>query len=184
MGEPQLQETDKRAALEGLEEIFDVGVGQAQSEAHPAQDQAQPEAQGQAQTEAHVPIADASRLLGIDRRYTLRLVHMGKLAGCKDSDGRWRVSIESINSRLGLAQSEAHPAQDQAQSEAQAEAQELDSFKDRLLIELQSKVEALTWRNGYLESQLQERDKEIKLLTDSQHKSGWWARFCSWLASR
>lgn len=110
MGEPQLQETDKRAALEGLEEIFDVGVGQAQSE--------------------------------------------------------------------------AHPAQDQAQSEAQAEAQELDSFKDRLLIELQSKVEALTWRNGYLESQLQERDKEIKLLTDSQHKSGWWARFCSWLASR
>lgn len=56
-----------------------------------------------------------------------------------------------------------------------------------LLKELLAKLEVLTYRNGYLESQLTERQKEldnqreqIKLLTDSQHKPRWWQRFSSW----
>jgi hypothetical protein len=43
-------------------------------------------------------------------------------------------------------------------------------------------LQAASFRNGYLESQLQERDKEIKLLTDSQHKN-WWTRLQSWFTS-
>lgn len=35
----------------------------------------------------------------------------------------------------------------------------------------------------YLRSQLEEKDDRIKLLTDSQHKPGWWSRFCSWFKS-
>jgi hypothetical protein len=49
------------------------------------------------------------------------------------------------------------------------------------------KLEGATYRIGYLESQLEERQKEIelhqqqiKLLTDSQHKPSWWAKFSSW----
>jgi hypothetical protein len=52
---------------------------------------------------------------------------------------------------------------------------------------LLEQIQALTYRNGYLESQLSEREKDIierdermKLLTDSQHKPGWWAKFSSW----
>ncbi len=52
--------------------------------------------------------------------------------------------------------------------------------------ELESKLQAAAWRNGYLESKLEERDQQIKLLTDSQYNQrGWWAKFSSWfLGSR
>jgi len=42
--------------------------------------------------------------------------------------------------------------------------------------ELQSAV----WRNGYLESQLENERDKVKLLTDSQYQPGWWARFATW----
>lgn len=36
----------------------------------------------------------------------------------------------------------------------------------------------------YLHEQLHDKDSQIKLLTDSQHKSSWWHRFCSLFAGR
>lgn len=41
-------------------------------------------------------------------------------------------------------------------------------------------LDAATARVLYLQQQLEEKENEIKLLTDSQHKTGWWARFSSW----
>lgn len=32
----------------------------------------------------------------------------------------------------------------------------------------------------YLRSQIEDKENQLKLLTDSQHKSGWWSRFCAW----
>lgn len=49
--------------------------------------------------------------------------------------------------------------------------------------ELISKLEAVTYRNGYLEAQLAEKETQIKLLTDTRRK-GWWGRFCSWALGR
>lgn len=46
------------------------------------------------------------------------------------------------------------------------------------------KLEAANYRIGYLEAQTQTYKEQIKLLTDSQHKSGWWVRFCSWFIGR
>ena len=46
--------------------------------------------------------------------------------------------------------------------------------------DLQRKIEVLTYRNGYLEAQLEAEREQVKLLTDSQHKLGWWTKFCSW----
>lgn len=52
---------------------------------------------------------------------------------------------------------------------------------------MEVKLEGATYRNGYLEAEneglkvlLGAKDSHIKLLTDSQHKPGWWARFSSW----
>lgn len=50
--------------------------------------------------------------------------------------------------------------------------------------EMQSKLEALTYRNGYLEAQLENHQETIKLLTDSQHKRGRWLSFWSWFTGR
>ncbi len=53
--------------------------------------------------------------------------------------------------------------------------------------ELEQKLEGATYRNGYLEAEndglkalLGAKDSQIKLLTDSQHKQGWWHRFGAW----
>lgn len=47
--------------------------------------------------------------------------------------------------------------------------------------ELVSKLEAVSYRNGYLEAQLAEKESQLKLLTDSKQSSGRWDRFCRWL---
>jgi len=60
------------------------------------------------------------------------------------------------------------------------------------LIEKQAaKLETASGQIGYLQSQLEERDKDlaerdnaIKLLTDSQHKPSWWNRFSSWFLGK
>ena len=81
----------------------------------------------------------------------------------------------------------ADVAEDQDEGQADGQAQGPAAVDPALVKELLAKLEALTYRNGYLEAQLTERQKEvdsqreqIKLLTDSQHKPGWWQRFSSW----
>ena len=69
---------------------------------------------------------------------------------------------------------------------ASIKQQELIELSARLSIfekenqELKEQLQGATYRNGYLESKLEERDKQILMLTDSQHKGGWWAKFSSW----
>ena len=46
--------------------------------------------------------------------------------------------------------------------------------------ELKKQLQGATYRNGYLEAQLDAERQTIKLLTDSQHKPGWWRKFASW----
>jgi hypothetical protein len=36
----------------------------------------------------------------------------------------------------------------------------------------------------YLRSQIEEKETQLKLLTDSQHKRHWWTSFCSWFLGR
>lgn len=48
------------------------------------------------------------------------------------------------------------------------------------LAKAQTELQGAVWRNGYLEAQIEVKNKEIKLLTDSQHKPGWWSKFKSW----
>lgn len=43
-------------------------------------------------------------------------------------------------------------------------------------VELQDGVISLSNRNGWLESRLEDREREVKLLTDSQRHVSWWRR--------
>lgn len=45
-----------------------------------------------------------------------------------------------------------------------------------LLKEKDAKIEALIMRTGYLQAQMETKEEQIKLLTDSQHKQSWWYR--------
>lgn len=62
-------------------------------------------------------------------------------------------------------------------------APELKSLLD-VITKQSEKLEAASMRIGYLEARTENYEKEIKLLTDSQHKRGWWARFGSWFLGR
>lgn len=58
-------------------------------------------------------------------------------------------------------------------------APELKSLLD-VITKQAEKLEAASMRIGYLEARTENYEREIKLLTDSQHKRGWWARFGAW----
>ncbi len=49
---------------------------------------------------------------------------------------------------------------------------------------LKNLLQGATYRNGYLEAQLEAERNQVKLLTDGQHKKPWWHRFCSWFAGQ
>ena len=129
---------------------------------------------------AIMPITDkdwtpeqAAKAIGKSIRTVRRMLQEGTLSGYKVPGKRrdeWRVKPVKV------AQSNTVIIPGKAVSSVE---------NDRLwdLVKQQAeKIEALSVRNGWLESQLQERDKEIKLLTDSQHKAKWWQRLVRWRA--
>ena len=52
--------------------------------------------------------------------------------------------------------------------------------KDELLLSKDKDLQAASATIGYLKAQIEAQDQQLKLLTDSQHKGGWWAKFSSW----
>lgn len=120
-----------------------------------------------------VPITEASARLGVSERTIRRRIRGGKLATKKDCDGRTLVLCPA--------------APDTAEQTPDSVKQMPDSNRheeriDPLVTELMAKLEVLTYRNGYLEAQLENHREQIKLLTDSEHnKTGWWKRFCNWI---
>ena len=50
--------------------------------------------------------------------------------------------------------------------------------------DLIAKLEALTFRNGYLEAQNESYQEQVKLLTDSQHRRSRLSRFWSWFTGQ
>jgi len=47
-------------------------------------------------------------------------------------------------------------------------------------IELRAQLQGATYRNGYLEAQLDVERQTVKLLTDSQHKPSLWTKLAHW----
>lgn len=166
-------QTDDPAATDGLDEIFDVRELDDELGAN------------------HEPkgancltVEEAASLLGISNRAVQKRLKKGSLHGwkAKTTNGeRWVVDADELPSML-----DANPVR------LGSSGRELDREPyqpDLFTIQLQSKLEAATYRIGYLEAQLserlrdiEERDASIKLLTDSQHnKTSWWSRLKVWL---
>lgn len=173
---------------DGLEDLFDAEVADGLAVAGPSVADGQREGQV-------VTLTESAEMLGITRRSALRLIQEGKLAGAKDGHGQWLVKTASVETRLqtkNSSSSQVHPvAVEVAEGHGQGWPGGQAEGQQEIMRELLAKIEALTYRNGYLESQLQERendlaerDQQIKLLTDSRHNPGWWARFKKWCAGQ
>lgn len=125
-------------------------------------------------------ISEASRLLQIPYSSLRRQIKQGKVKTQAGADGKPRVIIEgSVATMAGQSVATAS----QAATTAGQPVANPDLSKLLELVERQSRqLQDASCRIGWLESQLQEREKEVKLLTDSQHKRRWWQRVWSWLA--
>jgi excisionase family DNA binding protein len=162
------------ATTEGLEDLFEpeiIGATQVlPGEGLPSDHQGH-------------PVEEAAKLLGVSVRTVIKRLRKGTIAGFKVQEKfgeKWVVSSEAlIGAPLGPP-GEGLPGDHQGHP------------TERLLdiIERQAKeLQAAHWRNGHLETRVQDLEEQIqmqthhiKLLTDSQHKSGWRERFRSWFS--
>jgi len=179
MSQPQPEFSYDQLSVEGLGHVFvdvvDVeipegipvanqGIPAEIPEGIPAQNQDIPEG---------IPVEEAAKLLGTSSRAVIKRLQKGTLKGHKAASkygDKWLVDLEGIpaaNQGIPVEIPEGIPAQNQG-------------VPVEIVQELLRKVEALTYRNGYLEAQLSEKEVHIKLLTDSQHKKTWWSKVRCW----
>lgn len=147
--------------------------------------------------DGYISVEQAAALAGISARAIQKRLKRGTLHGVKTKHGlteRWLVNAATLNlSKTGAsiepldANSLVVDASDvelvrEVGADVSGLVRELDApgaedSRDQLIRDLQNQLQAASWRNGYLESKLEERDIQIKLLTDSQHKPSWWQQF-------
>lgn len=132
-------------------------------------------------------IEDAIEHLSITRRTVLRKLKSGELKGYKvpgQYGPEWRVYPPDLGGDKGddrvtgdMSPGDRHPV---IVDQSILLVDELRKQIAELRVEnqtLQRDLQGANWRNGYLESQAELKDQQIKLLTDSQHKVGWWSKF-------
>lgn len=89
----------------------------------------------------------------------------GRYQSGSSPEQTWYTEAQVTNGSQGSAQPSFAP--------------ELKSLLD-VITKQAEKLEAASMRIGYLEARTENYETQIKLLTDSQHKRGWWARFGAW----
>lgn len=190
MSEPAAEIKVDPVSTEGLEDVF------ATSEASESPDRgAEHTSEVFGSSREVITTEEAAQRLGISARAVINRLKAGTLAGQR-VEGKyrteWRIFWEPRNTSeqvpeitVGTSDHSEEASEDGVESfgsvPKSGEALSLVLGQNRQLME---QVNALTYRNGYLEAKLEERNMSIKLLTDSQRKGGWWVRFCSWFVGR
>lgn len=140
-------------------------------------------------------VSEASLHLGMPVSTLYRRIRAGKFETTTGDDGAMRIILPGDNhdeNHVIIASPPDENEKPEVILDDSHDENHPSSDLDRLLeliAEKDRKLEAATYRVGFLESQLserlrdiEERDASIKLLTDSQHnKTSWWSRFKAWL---
>lgn len=174
------------ADTEGLDDIFDVRELGDELDANLVRLGANPEPLGA----NSIPVDEAAKLLGISSRAVQKRLKKGTLAGWKEktiTGERWLVDASNLtaNQAPNPVRLDANPEPQGANSvplcsdvrEPVREPYQPDAF----VLQLQNKLEAATYRIGYLEAVLENQRDQIKLLTDSQQdKPSFFSRLKTW----
>jgi len=156
-----------------------------------------------------VSVAEAANLLGITERSVWRRIRQGKLSS-KLIGGKAVVTLRQ--SDIATRQSDRLTDTKDGQSDQPTEVSVVSASSSEgsrtieLVAEFAAKLEAATYRNGYLEAQLDAHKEQIKLLPDYQHRAmeaevlrarvseleaeleghrqGRWRQFWSWFTGR
>jgi len=156
-----------------------------------------------------VSVAEAANLLGITERSVWRRIRQGKLSS-KLIGGKAVLTLcqSDIATRQTNRQTDTKDGQsDQPTDVSVVSASAVEGSRTiELVAEFAAKLEAATYRNGYLEAQLDAHKEQIKLLPDYQHRAmeaevlrarvseleaeleghrqGRWFQFWSWFTGR
>lgn len=191
-------QTIDATSTEGLEILFDVEqvTGAEASGAHVGEPVTGASASGPG-----VPVELAAKQMGTSTNALKKRLRKGTLSGYKvetKHGEKWFVDQNAVNVLapvpVDLAQvpldfsAQVLPGVEPVTCavEPVPTTSEPSELLDKIR-ELENKLEGATYRNGYLEAEneglkalIGAKETHIKLLTDSQHKTGWWSRFSSW----
>lgn len=169
-------QSNQPASTEGLDDFF-ADATQCEADA----------------TQCEYTIIEASQVLKVSPSTVYRRVKSGKYTTVTDSDGALKVIVPRIATHPKALASQFQTDATQCEAvDLQCDATATtDNELAKALIEMTHKLTHATYRNGWLESKLEElqkdieqRDQHIKLLTDSQHQPKWWHRIRSWIAGQ
>lgn len=124
----------------------------------------------------------ASEKLGVSPNTIRKRIKDEELRACKvaGSNGpEWCITppLDTLTATTANTHTDAATVPNTPAIEAllrviETQAKQLDAASEQ--------VKAASQVIMYQRSQMEERDTQIKLLTDSQHKPSWWRRFCCW----
>lgn len=129
-------------------------------------------------------VQEAIKLLGIPRSTVYRHVRSGKYRTLQGLDGKLRIQLRQ-DEIPNKSQETAFETLETA--EIVAETNEIPVENANAVVDIDAlflKLEAASYRIGFLEAQLETERQQVKLLTDSQHQQGWWSRFSAWFIGR
>jgi hypothetical protein len=179
-------QTIEPAKTEGLEDLFEIGEPNASIDVNLVHLDANHNEQGA----NFLSVEKAALRLGISVRAVQKRLKKGTLSGCKQktlNGERWFVEVNNLDASLGanlICLDAKQNEQDANIVSLDANEHEKDANlgeeRDALVMQLQNKLEAASYRIGYLEAQLDVERNQVKLLTDSQHKPLWWLRSWQW----
>lgn len=162
------------ATTEGLEDLFDAEVLPGTTTDY------------QVGPTEGIPAEQAAKALGLSVKTVKDRLRKGTLTGFKKRDrfgAKWMVCLGRDYQVIPGPTEPDYQVVPGPTDQVLPGTTELQA----LLAVLENKdreLQAASFRNGYLEAQLAERDQQIKLLTDSQHKPSRWARFKKWCAGQ
>jgi hypothetical protein len=189
VGESASEIKNDPLAMEGLETLFEgfePGSAMRNQDEEPSSEPVNTVSIEVVSTE------EAANRLGISSRAVIKRLKSGALQGYRDESkqrAEWKIywkeptpeakGTNGTNNGTGSSNRTEHQEPNGTGS---------SSYLVDLNKQLLDQLQVLTYKNGFLESQLLERqrdierrDAELRLLMDSQHnKQGWWTRFCSW----
>lgn len=131
-----------------------------------------------------VTISEASRILQIPYSTLRRMIKNGELETISDEKGRKKLLL-STTSGHHLAKVGGHfwPNGHQVTKLENKASEKLVQNLEERNTKLEQQIQALIWRNGYLENQLEENSKTIKLLEDKQNIP-WWRKSWFWFIGK
>ena len=173
-----------KATVDGLEELFDTDS----ADVTPVTSDTGSTEEITADSVSLWTLQETAEKLGVSTRTILRKLKTGSICGHKimgTNGPEWRITpIDTPD----LTERTVTPLVESVSSDnATNHDTTIDSTTVALLKVIESQAEQLKAATSvilYQQDQLSEKDKEIKLLTDSKQKRGAWSRFWSWFAGR